>query len=108
MSLPEGFKLNPLAPVTYQVVAENEQAIVAAEALNSRQEAKVTGEGKVQFSLPLKSATGNATLLLKLVYNYCRDGKGGVCKIGSTVWKIPVSLAEDGAAGIELSVNAED
>ncbi|MBD3673646.1 MAG: redoxin domain-containing protein [Planctomycetaceae bacterium] len=107
ISLPEGFKLNPLVPVTYRVNVEGKQGLVPAAALGSREEATVTEEGVVKCSVPLQSDSGKATLLLTLSYNYCRDGKSGVCKIGITTWKIPVTLAETGASDLKLSATVK-
>jgi len=105
--LPEGYKLNPLASVTYRVNAEGEQQLIPSNALDSREEASVTEEGNVKASIPLKSNSGTATILLTLSYNYCRDGKSGVCKIGITTWKIPVTLSEDGQNSLRLSVSKD-
>jgi len=107
MTLPEGFKLNPLVPVTYRVNVAGDQQLVPQAAIGSREEATVTKEGAVKFSVPLQSDSGKATLLLTLSYNYCRDGKSGVCKIGVTTWKIPVTLAETGASDLKLSATVQ-
>jgi len=107
ITLPEGFKLNPLAPVTYRLNVEGDQKVIPADSLGAREEATVTEDGQVKVSVPLQSNEGNATLLLTLSYNYCRDGKSGVCKIGVTTWKIPVTLAETGASDLKLSATAK-
>lgn len=107
IELPEGFKLNPLVPVTYRVNIEGDQQLVPEAAIGAREEATVTEDGVVKCSVPLQSGSGKATLLLTLSYNYCRDGKSGVCKIGITTWKIPVTLAENGQSQIKLSVTRD-
>jgi DNA-binding beta-propeller fold protein YncE/cytochrome oxidase Cu insertion factor (SCO1/SenC/PrrC family) len=107
VKLPDQFKLNPLAPVVYRIEAEGEQPLIAENVLGAREEATVTSKGRVKFSVPLKTNTGKATLLVTLNYNYCRDGKSGVCKIGSTTWKIPVVLGGEGKSELKLSVAEE-
>ena len=53
----------------------------------------------------MQSTTGEATLFFTLTYSYCRDGTGGVCKLGTTTWKIPVNVSSDGEKQpIRLSV----
>ena len=99
--------MNPLVPVTYRLNVEGDQKLVPQTALGAREEATVTEEGAVKCSVPLQSNSGKATLLLTLSYNYCRDGKSGVCKIGVTTWKIPVTLAETGASDLKLSATVK-
>ena len=89
--LPEGFKLNELLPVSYRVKADGEQTLVPAEQLDVKHEAKSSGTS-AKFALPTKSKTGDAKLTLAVTYGYCRDGNGGVCKIATKTWSIPVSL----------------
>jgi hypothetical protein len=36
-------------------------------------------------------------LKVSLAYYYCKTGAEGVCKAGSVVWTLPVSLAVDAA-----------
>jgi hypothetical protein len=33
-----------------------------------------------------------------LTYNYCRDGAGGLCKLGTLAWSIPIEAAAEGSA----------
>ena len=91
-TLPEGYKLNPLLPVTYRVAADNEQSLVAADLLNIRTEVTTDDKGTT-FRIPVTKPAGSATLLVTLTYGYCRDGKGGLCKIDSVRFKLPVELA---------------
>ena len=91
-TLPEGYKLNPLLPVTYRLAVEGEQSLIAADQLNTRTEATTEGEA-TQFRIPVAQQTGRATLLVTLTYGYCRDGKGGLCKVDSVRFKLPIELA---------------
>lgn len=105
-SLPDGYKLNPLLPVAYRLKAEGDQTLVAADQLNVKQQA--TTDGMVsRFSVPTSQKTGLATFLLSVTYGYCRDGNGGVCKVATSHWKIPVALKNEASAkAVDLKVKA--
>ena len=104
-TLPEGYKLNSLLPVTYRLGVEDEQSLIAADQLNARTEATTDGES-TKFRIPVAKQTGRATLLVTLTYGYCRDGKGGLCKIDSVKFKLPVELsAKAEAKSVTLKVS---
>ena len=105
--LPEGYKLNKLAKVTYKLDAAGEQGLVAAEQLKARKVAEVK-EDSAAISIPLAKKEGDAMLSLSVTFSYCRDGVGGVCKIKTARWSIPVKASSDGkVAAIELEAAAE-
>ncbi len=105
--LPEGYKLNKLAKVTYKLEATGEQSLVAAEQLKSRKAAEVK-ENVAAFSVPLSKQEGDAMLFLSLTFSYCRDGVGGVCKIKTVRWSIPMKVSADGkTTAIKLEAAAE-
>jgi DNA-binding beta-propeller fold protein YncE len=95
LQIPEGFKLNPdpEGVPRYQLKAEGEQNLVAKEHLDQREELKVE-DGKVAIKIPLAAKTGTGQFKLTLTYTYCREGKGGVCKLKSTSWLIPIEVVE--------------
>ena len=65
-----------------------------------------TSEGTTTtLAIPTAKKTGEATLLLSVTYGYCRDGNGGVCKVATSHWKIPV-LLKDGAKGKVVKLQA--
>ena len=99
--LPEGFKLNKLAPVTYRLTANDGQQLVAADLLGVRTEAKVD-QTAATLEIPLAAQSGMASLHLAVQYPYCRDGEGGLCKIDTAYYQIPVNLVADGADRISL------
>lgn len=103
-TLPEGYKLNPQLPVTYRLAVDGEQSLIAADQINVRQEATTNDKG-TSFRIPSAQQTGRATLLVTLTYGYCRDGKGGLCKLDSVRFKIPVELsAKAEAKSVTLKV----
>ena len=96
-ALPEDFKLNPLLPVKYKLTVEGNDGLVAADQQNVRLEATTSDDGSTaKFKVPVAKKTGNGTLLISLTYGYCRDGKGGLCKIDTVKFKVPVELAAGG------------
>lgn len=96
-SLPPTFKLNSLLPVKYKVVAEGDANLVAADQQNVRMEA-TSEDATATFKVPVAKKAGKATLLISVTYGYCRDGNGGLCKIDTVKFKVPVELAADGDA----------
>lgn len=100
--LPEGFKLNPLFPVKYKVVADG--SLVAADRQNVREEVEADDTG-VKFKIPVTRKTGNGTLQISITYGYCREGKGGLCKIDSIAFKVPVELGNGDAKAVVLKAS---
>jgi hypothetical protein len=109
LKLPDGFKINPLAPMTYRVDPQLEAGSPAASAspLVSRSEiAKFVKLEKpaptFEFSLPAAANVTNDQLRIGLRYYYCREGKEGVCKTGSVVWAVPLTISAQGAEKVAL------
>ncbi|MEX0704000.1 MAG: thioredoxin-like domain-containing protein [Planctomycetales bacterium] len=95
LDLPAGHKLNPLAPVTYRLQLDDGQSLF--DAANVAGRGKAEAEGKTaRISLPLKAKSGKASLILSATYAYCRDGNGGLCRIATARWTVPVEVAADG------------
>jgi len=105
IELPEGFKLNELLPVSYRLKVDGDQALIATEYLNSKQTAVSEGTN-AKFTVPTVVKKGKATILLSVTYGYCRDGNNGVCKIGTSHWRIPISL-QDGASADTVKLNVK-
>jgi len=95
--LPDGYKLNEDVPLKYSLEAVEDQTLIAAEQLKKRQTAELQ-DAKAVVALPLAVRSGRAVLKLTLTYGYCREGKGGLCKLGTTSWKIPLEVANDAKA----------
>jgi thiol-disulfide isomerase/thioredoxin len=107
LNLPEGYKLNKLAPISYRVKAAGRQNLIAAAQLNTRHRLKSSAESNGTLTVPVPTAvqTGIATLELTVSYGYCRDGIGGLCKIKTARWQIPVEMVESANRNvIELEV----
>ena len=106
-TLPDGYKLNPLLPVSYRVKTEGDQTLISKDLLNQKQEA-VTEKLISRMTIPTSAKSGEAVVLVSVTYGYCREGTGGVCKVATSHWKIPVSLKDGGSAiPIKLTVKAK-
>ena len=104
---PEGYKLNKLAKVTYKLEVIGDQKVIAADQLKGRHEAEVN-DGVASASIPLVAQTGEAKLALSLSFSYCRDGVGGLCKLKTSKWNIPIKVSADGKSStIKLEAVAE-
>lgn len=105
--LPEGYKLNPLSPLLYSVTADDGQRLLDVGIVGKRKAVQPeAGAKQVSISLPLQTSAAKGSFTLTVNYQYCRDGKGGVCKLGSAKWTIPVEVSAD-AKGSEISVTAK-
>ena len=96
LQIPEGYKLNKLAPLMYRVNAAGDQPLVAAGELGQRNAIEAPEEGQiVTFDVPLAARTGKAELKVTLSFGYCREGSGGLCKLGTQSWLVPVEVSAD-------------
>ncbi|MCY2968494.1 MAG: thioredoxin-like domain-containing protein [Planctomycetota bacterium] len=93
LELPEGYKLNPELTPTYRVKAVGESTLIAAEALNGKQEAEaVPDKNRVLLKLPLAKDATQGEIQVTVTLGYCRGGTGGLCKLKTLAWKIPVRV----------------
>lgn len=100
--LPANYKLNPQYPTSVAVSVEGQQAVIAPAALGSR--IKATSEGEeITFSLPLTGQRGVTTLEVRANFGYCLEGNGGLCKVRTVAWKVPLTVAETGSDSLELA-----
>ncbi|ADB17986.1 NHL repeat containing protein [Pirellula staleyi DSM 6068] len=99
--LPEGWKTNPLAPMSYYVDLAGESGPVSRAAAGKKKLAAPTSTFAVE--LPVTS-DGTDEVTISLNYYYCEKSDEGVCKIGSVVFKVPLKLdAAAESASAELS-----
>ncbi len=105
--LPKDFKLNKLAKVTYRLDAAGQQTLIAADQLKTRKSVEVNDD-IAAVSIPLAKPEGEAKFTLSVSFSYCRDGVGGLCKLKTSRWSVPVRVSADGKAGaIRLEAAAE-
>ncbi|MEX2139589.1 MAG: thioredoxin-like domain-containing protein [Pirellulales bacterium] len=94
LQLPAGWHMNPLAPSVYFVEATGDDGPADRAALGVP--VKVNeAEETIQIPVKLKRAVGQEELKVSLNYFYCQGGPEGICKTGSVVWTVPVTLSDD-------------
>jgi DNA-binding beta-propeller fold protein YncE len=103
LTIPEGQKRNDLAPVTWEIFAETEQSIVAADQLGVRDEATANDQNIAQFEVPLTGTPGEASFILRMSFGYCGTEENALCRLATATWKIPVVLNTDGGVS-EISL----
>lgn len=99
VTLPEGFKLNPAYPVG--ATATGTGMLVPQSKDPDRLPAEATGTA-INFKIPLSRTNGSDTLRITVRYGYCRDGTGGICKVKTLRWNLPLTLANGGNKKIHL------
>ncbi|MFH1922483.1 MAG: thioredoxin-like domain-containing protein [Planctomycetota bacterium] len=101
LEFPFGYKVNPLAPMTYQIeAAEDEQPGPVRRASLSQPTRLEEPAAEFAIALPVDTDSGRDRLRVGLTYYYCRDGAEGVCKTGSVVWTVPLELSPDAATAV--------
>lgn len=107
LSLPEGYKINPRAPMSYRVEAAAKIGPVRRSAL-AKSIKREKPAASFEVRLPVDGVTGEDLLKLTLTYYYCQEGAEGLCKVGSAVWSLPVTLsAKAKAASVPLKLEVE-
>jgi DNA-binding beta-propeller fold protein YncE len=93
LHLPEGWKINPLAPMQYRVEALD-KTLFEKNALG--QSVKLS-EPKTEFdiNLPVTASAGHDRLRVTLQYFYCQEAAVGLCKAGSVMWELPITVSAD-------------
>lgn len=95
LRLPEGFKMNPLAPMRYKLELLDPQGPIDREAVQPGVVKLDQPADAFQISLPVRGE-GKETIRVSLTYYYCKDGAEGICKVGSVAWNVPLEVAASG------------
>lgn len=104
LELPEGYKLNPLFPHRIRMKSDDKQTIVDVALLGKPQ---ISEDGKsLSVTVPLGEKPGTATFEMSLTFGFCREGKGGLCKLQSARWILPLQTSAD-ANESELSLKVD-
>jgi sugar lactone lactonase YvrE len=106
IALPDGFKINPLAPLRYRIEAAGEGP-VDRQAIGKQVKVEPPS-AEFDIIVPLAQTAGSDVLEVAVNYYYCQEGAEGVCKAARAVWRVPVDLdAAAEATSVELKVQAE-
>ena len=106
LDLPEGYKINPGAPMAYRLETAGKSGVVDGTLLGKWVKLEKPA-AEFQIDLPLRAATGSDALNLALHYYYCQEAGAGLCKVGTVEWNLPVTIAPDAdtsTAALELEV----
>jgi hypothetical protein len=95
LSLPAEHKVNMATPVTVRLKPVADQTLIAADNLGVRHEV-AEADGRLQVKIPLAAAAGQGEFEVKLVVPYCREGVGGLCRLGQRTYRLPVVVKADG------------
>lgn len=96
VKLPEGYKLNPGSPVSYEIKLDKDKPH-----LLSFRDSDLKGnviEPKFPLRLPFKTSSteGSSDLNVEATLLYCKTD-GSVCLVKSLVWKVPVQVEKNGS-----------
>jgi hypothetical protein len=50
----------------------------------------------LQVKIPLAAAAGQGEYEVMLVVPYCREGVGGLCRLGQRTYRLPLVVTADG------------
>ena len=94
LEFPEGYKINPLAPLEYRVedaqqAETNGAGVIVREGFGKSVRVERPA-AEFEIRLPVKGETGRDAVRVAVDYYYCREGSEGLCKIGSAEWIVPV------------------
>ncbi len=102
LKLPEGFKINTLAPMAYTVRAADEKTAagpIRRDALNKRTRLD-SPAARFEIALPVDVQAGQDALEVTVQYYYCKEGKEGICKAGTARWNVPVVVKADAPSAV--------
>ncbi len=89
LSLPEGFKLNPLAPLRYRLESLSKNQGLNPGALETNVRVSKPSQ-ELSIPLPVTQPEGNCKVRVSTAFYYCKQGKEGLCKMGTAAWVIPL------------------
>lgn len=96
LSLPQGWKLNNLNPISYQISEEYRVGSMDKRILGEMVTlSSVEHPSRLKIDVPLSLDSGNNKITLSLTCYYCRKGAEGLCKVDSVIWSLPVQLSEN-------------
>ncbi len=104
LALPDGFKLNEEAPMSYSIRTVGGSGAEALVKLPERPVRVNPPARELAIPLQLAGKEGRGTLELRLNYYPCHAGAAGACYVATVLWRIPFEIAPDGASQVELSL----
>src|SRR5205814_2919504 len=89
LQFPEGYHLNPLAPLNYSVSVSGAGILIA--------ESDRMGQAiapSLPLAIPFRATAGThqITADIDMTFYYCREDNSGVCVIQSVRWQVPLHI----------------
>ncbi len=97
LKLPDGWKINPLAPMGYFVEAVGDSGPIHRSKLSEETTKLAEPASNFTIELPVKNDEGSDQVRVAMTYYYCQEGAEGLCKVGNVVWTVPIRVANDAA-----------
>jgi hypothetical protein len=95
LALPRGWKINPLAPMAYELTAKGAKGPLEAKGLGKKKLDKPAAEFPI--ALPV-AGEGQDEIHVKVNYYYCQEADDGVCKVGSVTFVVPLEITSKATA----------
>ncbi len=108
VSLPEGFKINPEAPMPVLLETPEDPAALGPDVSSTGLRLDPPRE-KFEVDVPLAKAlaAGNKLAVRLSVSTFeCKEGGAGFCRVKNYVWKVPVTFAPGGDPVVSLTTPA--
>ncbi len=107
VSLPEGFKINPDAPMPVLVETPVAPEALAAELATGTRISPPRATFEVPVTLAKGASNGQSLQVQVSVSAFeCKDGAAGLCRVKNYVFKVPVQFDDEGEARVKLSTPA--
>lgn len=91
LQLPDGYKINDLAPMIYRIKLKGDAGPLDQEALVKAVRVNPPAS-EFEVSIPVREESGEASIILAVVYYYCQEGGEGLCKVGTVSWKLDLKV----------------
>jgi hypothetical protein len=106
--LPDGYKLNKEAPASCRLRTSSSTDLIAPAELAKHHRAELE-KNTALVTIPAAHKSGKAVFDVSLSFTYCRDGVGGICKLGSAHWTVPIEFAADAKQStVELTATVRE
>jgi hypothetical protein len=95
LEFPSGWKINTLAPMSYWLDSVQKEGPLDRTRLGNRKLDKPAAQ--FDIAVPV-TGEGEDELRVSMNYYYCQEGDEGLCKVGSVVFTVPLTVAADGSS----------
>ena len=101
LRLPFNYKLNPLAPLSFQIsladVGKPRGNLAIVDSHLGRTHVLKNPETQSTISIPVQGDSGEIPLKVTVTYFICQEGREGLCKVRSCQWSVPIRVVADGS-----------